>query len=54
MKASHNGNYRITGVSSANVVESSPKINENKEQGSVRIETPPSEPARRGRPRRNT
>jgi len=54
MKASHSGNYRITGVSSANVVEISPKINENKEQSSVRIETPPSEPARRGRTRRNT
>ncbi len=54
MKASFDGNYKIIAVSNANVVANNSKINENTEKSSMRTETSPSEPARRGRPRRNS
>ena len=54
MKASHEGNYKIIAVSNANVVANNSKINENTEKSSMRTETSPPEPARRGRPRRNS
>lgn len=54
MKASHDGTWKIISVNSTNAVASNSKINENAEKVSKRSEAAPSEPARRGRPRRNS
>lgn len=54
MKASNEGNYKIIAVSKNSVAVNNSKINKNVEQTQKSVETSPSEPSRRGRPRRNS